>query len=93
MAFVNQSSVVSIPNSVQEALQDPKWREAMNEEMKAFIRTQRGKLLTFLKGRYLLDVGGSLPLNTKSMELLNGAKQDLSPRDILKHMELIIWRH
>ena len=35
MAFVNQLSVISIPNSVQEALKDPKWREAMNEEMKA----------------------------------------------------------
>ena len=35
MAFVHQLSVVSIPNNVQEALADPRWREAMNEEMKA----------------------------------------------------------
>ena len=34
MTFVNQLSVVSIPNSVQEALKDPRWRKAMNEEMK-----------------------------------------------------------
>ena len=35
MAFVHQLSVVSIPNNVQEALADPRWREVMNEEMKA----------------------------------------------------------
>ena len=93
MAFLNQLFIVSIPNNVQEALKDPRWREAMNEERRPFKRTQRGKLLTYLKRRYLLDVGGSSPLNIKLMELLNGAKQDLSPRDILKHMKLIIWRH
>jgi hypothetical protein len=35
MAFVHQLSVVSIPNNVQEALDDSRWREAMNEEMRA----------------------------------------------------------
>ena len=35
MTFVNQLSIVSIPNNVQEALKDPKWREPMIEEMKA----------------------------------------------------------
>lgn len=34
-AFVNQLSAISIPSSVQEALKDPKWREAMNEEMRS----------------------------------------------------------
>ena len=34
-SFVNQLSAVSIPNSVQEALRDPRWKEAMNEEMKS----------------------------------------------------------
>lgn len=35
MSFVNQLSTVSIPNSVQEALSDPRWKAAMNEEMKS----------------------------------------------------------
>jgi hypothetical protein len=35
MAFVHQLSVVSIPNNVQETLDDSRWREAMNEEMRA----------------------------------------------------------
>ena len=34
-SFVNQLSIVSIPNSVQEALADPRWKAAMNEEMKS----------------------------------------------------------
>jgi len=33
--FVKQLSAISIPNSVQEALKDPKWKEAMNEEMRS----------------------------------------------------------
>ncbi|XP_028100140.1 uncharacterized protein LOC114299566 [Camellia sinensis] len=32
---VNQLSTVSIPSNVQDALTDPKWTKAMNEEMKA----------------------------------------------------------
>ena len=34
-AFMNQLSVISIPNSVQEALKYSKWKEAMNEEMRS----------------------------------------------------------
>jgi hypothetical protein len=35
MAFMNQLYIY-IPNNMQEALKDFRWREAMNEEMKAF---------------------------------------------------------
>ncbi|RVW67509.1 hypothetical protein CK203_063116 [Vitis vinifera] len=34
-SFVNQLSTVTIPNSVQEALTNPKWKATMNEEMKS----------------------------------------------------------
>ena len=34
-SFVNQLSTVAIPNSVQEALADPRWKAAMNEKMKS----------------------------------------------------------
>ncbi|WJZ83314.1 hypothetical protein VitviT2T_003006 [Vitis vinifera] len=34
-SFVNQLSTVAIPNNVQEALADPRWKAAMNEEMKS----------------------------------------------------------
>ena len=34
-SFANQLSTVHVPNSVQEALKDSRWKEAMNEEMKS----------------------------------------------------------
>ncbi|RVX19288.1 Retrovirus-related Pol polyprotein from transposon TNT 1-94 [Vitis vinifera] len=34
-SFVNQLSTVAIPNSVQKALADPRWKAVMNEEMKS----------------------------------------------------------
>ena len=34
-SFVNQLSTVAIPNSVQEALVDLRWKTSMNEEMKS----------------------------------------------------------
>ncbi|XP_058180009.1 uncharacterized protein LOC131298542 [Rhododendron vialii] len=44
-SFVNQLSAVFIPNSVQEALADPRWKAVMNEEMKSCRRTKHGSLL------------------------------------------------
>ena len=34
-SFVNQLSIVVIPNIVQEALADPRWIAARNEKMKS----------------------------------------------------------
>jgi len=34
-SFVYQLSTVSIPNSVQEALADSRWKDAMNEELRS----------------------------------------------------------
>ena len=44
-SFVNQLSTVSIPNSVQEALADPRWKAAMNEEMKSLQKNEIGELV------------------------------------------------
>ena len=33
IACLNQLSTISIPNSVQEVLADPRWKTTMNEEM------------------------------------------------------------
>jgi hypothetical protein len=51
MAFVNQLSVVSIPNNVQEALKDPRWREAMNEEMKALQKNSTWEVVDLPEGK------------------------------------------
>ena len=44
-SFVNQLSTVSIPNSVQEALADPRWKDAMNEEMKSLQKNETWELV------------------------------------------------
>ena len=44
-SFVNQLSTVSIPNSVQEALADPMWKAAMNEEMKSLQKNETWELV------------------------------------------------
>ena len=44
-SFVNQLSTVSIPNGVQEALADPRWKAAMNEEMKSLQKNETWELV------------------------------------------------
>ena len=39
-SLVNQLSTISIPNGVQEALADPRWKVAMNEEMKSLQKNE-----------------------------------------------------
>ena len=47
---VNQLSTVSIPSNVQDALADPKWRKAMNEEMEALQKNATWELVPLPKG-------------------------------------------
>ncbi|CAL9000042.1 unnamed protein product [Prunus brigantina] len=47
-SFVNQLSSVSIPNSVQEALVNSKWKNAMNEEMKSLQKNRTWELVDLL---------------------------------------------
>jgi hypothetical protein len=53
-ALVNQLSIVSIPNNVQEALMDPRWREAMNEEMKSLKKNNTWELVDYPPGKKIV---------------------------------------
>ena len=64
----------------------------MNEEMKALQKNSTWEVVNLPEGKILVGCRWVFTINTKPMELSNGAKQDSSPRDTLKHMELIIWR-
>jgi hypothetical protein len=44
-SFVSKLSSVSIPRNLQEALSDPKWRTAMQEEMKALHKNKTWDLV------------------------------------------------
>ena len=50
-SFVNQLSTVSIPNSVQEALADPRWKAAMNDEMKSLQKNETWELVDHPPGK------------------------------------------
>ena len=51
MTFVNQLSIVSIPNNVQEVLKDPKWRESMIKEMKAIKKNSTWEVVDLPEGK------------------------------------------
>ena len=42
-SFANQLSIVHIPNSVQEAIKNSKWKDAMNQEMKSLQTMEHGR--------------------------------------------------
>ena len=48
---INQLSILSIPSSVQDALEDPKWTKAMNEEMEALQKNGTWELVSLPKGK------------------------------------------
>ncbi|KAH9685409.1 protein kinase domain-containing protein [Citrus sinensis] len=50
-SFVNQLSTVSIPNSVHEALKDPKCKAAMNDEMRSLQKNQTWELVDLPPGK------------------------------------------
>ncbi|CAL8152273.1 unnamed protein product [Prunus armeniaca] len=50
-AFVHQLSAIHIPTKVSEALKDPKWVQAIKEEMKAFEKNQTWTLKTIPRGK------------------------------------------
>ncbi|WJZ91855.1 hypothetical protein VitviT2T_010895 [Vitis vinifera] len=50
-SFVNQLSTVAIPNSVQEALAYPRWKAAMNEEMKSLQKNETWELVECPPGK------------------------------------------
>ncbi|CAJ2659174.1 unnamed protein product [Trifolium pratense] len=50
-SFVSQLSSISIPSNVQEALADPKWTDAMAEEMTALEKNNTWDLVTLPRGK------------------------------------------
>ena len=50
-SFVNQLSTVSIPNTMQEALADPRWKAVMNEEMKSLQKNETLELVDRPSGK------------------------------------------
>ncbi|CAL8134140.1 unnamed protein product [Prunus armeniaca] len=50
-AFVHQLSAIQIPTKISEALKDPKWVQAIKEEMRALKKNQTWTLQTIPRGK------------------------------------------
>ena len=48
---MNQSSIVSIPSIVHDALRYPKWKEAINEEMKSLQKNSMWEVVDLPEGK------------------------------------------
>ena len=75
-SFVNQLSTVSIPNSVLEALADPRWKAAMNEEMKSLQKNETWELVDRPPGKKPVGCRWVCTVKHKQMVQLNVLKQD-----------------
>ena len=53
-AYISKISSVSIPNHVQDALTDPKWKSAMIEEMKALHKNHTWELVKLPIGKKIV---------------------------------------
>jgi histone deacetylase 1/2 len=55
------------PQSVQEALGDPNWKRAMEDEYAALLKNDTWHLVPYKPGMNLIDCSGSLRLKGKQM--------------------------
>ncbi|CAL9006929.1 unnamed protein product [Prunus brigantina] len=77
--LIKQLDSLSTPSSVEEALMDPNWKQAMNDEMQALQKNSTWELVP-------------LPSGKRTMDQSNGTKLDWWQKDILGDMEWIIGR-
>jgi hypothetical protein len=86
-------SVVSTePPNLQVALQDPKWKNAMDEEYHALMKNQTCHLVPPRHGTNIIDVDGFTRSITRLMGLLIGTRLVLLPKGSNNGMDLIMRR-
>ena len=51
MTFLLQIQDIPIPKQSQEAMRTPKWKEAMDEEMRALMKNQTWEVVDLPKGK------------------------------------------
>lgn len=85
-AFVHKLSVDHIPKTVGEAMKDPKWKEAIEEEMKALQKNDTWALEPLPKGKKIVGCKWVFSIKYKADGSIEDIKQDSLLRDILKNM-------
>ncbi|RVX08628.1 Retrovirus-related Pol polyprotein from transposon TNT 1-94 [Vitis vinifera] len=88
-SFVNQLSTVAIPNSVQEVLTDPRWKAAMNEEMKSLQKNETWELLECPLGKKPVGCRWMYTVKYKADAAnLNWPLQQFDVKNVFLHGEL-----
>lgn len=90
MSFLSSLSSIDIPKDWKQVVNDPNWKSAMVEEMKALTKKGLRSSLHFLIGRKLWGVNGSIRLSTNLIGALKDLKLEGLPRVLLKPLELIV---
>ena len=55
VTFISQLSSVEIPKNVQDALNIPKWKKTVLEEMRALEKNKTQEVVTLPKGKTTID--------------------------------------
>ncbi|CAL8077259.1 unnamed protein product [Prunus armeniaca] len=67
-SFVCQLSIVSISSNVREALKDPKWTQAMNDEMEALQKNSTWEMTILHKWKRTLGFTGNDPMEKAALQ-------------------------
>jgi len=83
----------SEPQSIEDALRDSNWQQAMHDEYMALLRTRHGTLFPLVQGGILLIASGFTRLKENQMDPLIGIKHDLLLKVSSRDMVLIMRIH
>ena len=88
MHYLKQLADISVPNSVTEALQDPKWKEAMNEEMRALQKIVTWELVPLPHGKKIVGCMWIYTVKLKADGSIEGYKARLVVKGYTQRYEI-----
>ena len=86
-ALTEKVSAVEVPKSIQEALNHPEWRKAVEKEMYASRKNETWEIVDLPDGKFLRGVNGYLISSTDRMEILKGIKLIWLQKDLHNLLE------
>ena len=85
-ALVHKLSAYGVPDTVSEAMNNPKWIQVKEEEMKALQKNDTWALVPLPERKKIVGCRWVFSINTKQMDQLKDIEQGSLRRDILRHM-------
>ena len=82
--FIARLNSTEIPKNIQGALDDPKWKDAVMEEMKALIANHTWENVELSPGKKTVGCKWIFTIKQNSMGVLKGIRLDWWPNGLLK---------